>query len=158
MPVCVNCNYYNDNDRDNWGDGYCAYYGRHFGQYSSSCSHFEAVQGGGSGCFLTTMACNIYHEEDDGHLLSTLRNFRDNVLEKSTDPQHIAILKEYDVLGPMISFALYNDLNREEVVRNNIKGKLHSIVYKIEALHYEDAILEYIDMTLSLKKYYNINM
>ena len=54
-----------------------------------------------SGCYITTIVCNILAYDDNCELLTILRDFRDNYLK--TNHNYIPLLLEYDKIGPLIS-------------------------------------------------------
>ena len=106
--VCNDCNNYDLNYVNRYGEGYCTYYCRYFPKSDRRCTHFELRSDYiSSGCFLTTTICDIFGMEDDCYALETLRKFRDTILVK--DPKYYPILAEYEVVGPIISNKMYND-------------------------------------------------
>ena len=63
-----------------------------------------------SGCYLTTIVCSVLAKEDDNKVLNSLRNFRDNTLQKNE--KYYDILKAYDIIGPKISDNINQDKDR----------------------------------------------
>lgn len=66
-----------------------------------------------SGCFITTIVCNILGYEDNCELLTLLRDFRDNTLK--TNPEYIPILLQYDKIGPLISEGIQKEPNHDRL-------------------------------------------
>ena len=81
------------------------------------CNKFKINKDTGSfrnsGCYITTIVCNILGKKDDHIVLNTMRNFRDNFLKQNDN--FIPILQEYDQIGPIISMNIESELNREYV-------------------------------------------
>lgn len=150
MASCRSCDRYDANYRDNWGDGYCSYYGRHVDGGSSACSHYRCDEN--SGCFLTTMTCLILGEPDDGPTLTTLRAFRENVLRKEV--RFAPILEEYDVLGLRISERLWSDPDRERVAGSLMAEHLTPVLEAVRAGQTETAVERYRAMVRMLQQRY----
>lgn len=108
-----------------------------------------------SGCFITTIICNILRKKDDDVILQTLRNFRDNYLQKNEE--YYNILKEYDTIGPIIADCIANDKYKELVVWETYEKSLIPIYYFIRQKKYEEAITRYQLMTQLLIDYYSLN-
>ena len=107
-----------------------------------------------SNCFITTIICNILGKDDNDILLNNLRWFRDNILQK--DDKYNEILKNYDVIGPIIATHITNDKNRLEIAKglhNNILLPINNLILKKE---YDKACERYYIMTLSLINYYGL--
>ena len=66
-----------------------------------------------TGCFITTIVCNILGYEDNCELLTLFRNFRDNTLK--INPKYISILLEYDQIGPLISLRIQKEKNNDRL-------------------------------------------
>ena len=66
-----------------------------------------------SGCFITTVTCEILGKQDNAPIMNHLRCFRDNVLQN--DSKYYDILKEYDVIGPKLADCIRNDKDKEEM-------------------------------------------
>lgn len=108
------------------------------------------------GCYITTIMCEILGFKDDYKDLQVIRAFRDNVLQKN--PSYISILMEYDVIGPVISNYLKNDLNAVNIARTFVRTHIAPVVVFIEAGHFDLAIAKYVEMVNILKNMYGINM
>ncbi len=107
-----------------------------------------------SGCFITTIACQILGKKDDDVVLNDFRNFRDNILQKN--PEYYDILKEYDVIGPMIAEAIQHDSDREVLASHLYQCALLPIHHHIEEKEYGKAVEKYYLMTLMLINYYGL--
>ena len=108
-----------------------------------------------SGCFLTTMACQILGKDDKNPVLNNLRTFRNEVLQK--DKQYYEVLRDYDIIGPMIVDAINNDKDKyliAETIYNNVILPVNEAINK---KNYERAIKHYQYMTIYLIVYYGLN-
>ena len=103
---CGSCVYFESN-----GDskGYCSYIRSYYYPGDKICTHYSK---GNSGCYITTIVCDILELSDDCGLLETLRDFRSNVLQK--EPKYKKVLYEYDVVGPQIAKCLMEDYIEKE--------------------------------------------
>ena len=110
-----------------------------------------------SGCYITTMVCEILGYEDDCELLSTLRKFRDNYLKKNLD-KFLPILQQYDFIGPIISNCLRCKEDKEEFSLNILKYYLIPCVREIENNNYDKAIEIYKEMVLLLTNVFGISL
>ena len=107
-----------------------------------------------SGCYLTTIMCNILGYPDNNYYLNTLRKFRDNVMK--TNPKYIPLLVTYDVIGPTIAYELSHDKNRLEIANAFFNRYIVPAVGAIEENKEEDAIKIYRAMTETLADSYVI--
>lgn len=105
-----------------------------------------------SGCFITTVACQILGEEDNSSVLNDFRKFRENILQKNT--KYYDILKEYDVIGPKIANALFHDKDREEMAKGLYQNAILPVHRFILEENYDKAVETYYVMTLMLVNYY----
>ena len=108
-----------------------------------------------SGCYLTTMLCNILGMNDNNIYLETMRNFRKNILQK--DEKYKYLLVEYDIIGPKIAKYLNNDPLKEKIAQNYLKIYIVPIINLINEKKYELAINLYVFMTNSLKFLYDLS-
>ena len=107
-----------------------------------------------SGCYLTTIVCSVLNKEDDNKVLNSLRNFRDNTLQKNKE--YYDILKSYDIVGPIISESINLDKDRF-IMSNYLYEKFLKPISKlIEEKKDIEAIERYKIMTLALINYYGI--
>lgn len=107
-----------------------------------------------SGCFITTIVCDIIGLEDKNIYLMLLRKFRDNYLQKN--PNTIQILEEYDFIGPIISKCINTDKNKKVIAKNLFINNLVPIFDDICNDNYICAIKKYTDMVKGLIKRYNL--
>lgn len=117
------------------------------------CSIYK-YESSSSGCFITTVLCNILGLPDNHEILNTLRSFRDNVLKK--DKKYKEILMIYDGIGPYVADKLINDENREEIAYDLYKSSLLPILEEIRNNNYNKAVKHYLYMTLYLISDYNL--
>lgn len=107
-----------------------------------------------SGCFITTITCQILGYDDRNMVMNNLRNFRDNILQK--DKKYHDILKEYDVIGPMIADALIQDKDKNQMALGIYQNAILPINELINQKDYEKAVEKYYIMTLMLVNYYGL--
>ena len=117
--------------------------------YDNSKSHSS------SGCYITTIMCNILEMPNDNYYLETLRNFRDNVLKK--DAKHFPLLIQYDKIGPIIASYLEKDEHNKEIANALFSNYIERTVAAIEEGKITTAINIYIGMTMSLQERYQID-
>lgn len=108
-----------------------------------------------SGCYLTTMLCNILGMDDNNEYLQTMREFRKNILQKNERYKHLLV--EYDIIGPKISQCLINDPLKERIAYDYFNKFIIPITKLIQFKSYDMAINIYKYMTNSLSFIYNIN-
>lgn len=72
--------------------------------------------GGGSGCYITTATVDHMGLDDKGPELTTLRKFRDNVMDKT--PEGRAMVQEYNVVAPHIVKAINGQPNAAQIYRD----------------------------------------
>lgn len=109
-----------------------------------------------SGCFITTIVCNILGNPDNNITLNKLRDFRDNILQKNK--KYLGLLITYDIVGPIISNNLIKDENKYQVATNLYNLGIKKVVEFIDNNNYDKAIDLYKDMTQLLIDGYNIKM
>ena len=117
------------------------------------CPWYEAAYGPSSGCFITTITCDILGKDDKDYVLESLRKFRDNILQKKDEYE--AVLKVYDKIGPVVACSLFNDKDREEKAAK-LYSKLNEFVEVIDRGEYSKATRNYIMMTLRLVSEYGM--
>jgi hypothetical protein len=110
----------------------------------------------GSGCYLTTIMCNLLGYDDNNYYLNTLRKFRDNVMQKN--PAYLPLLLTYDDVGPIISERLANDPDAKEIAISFFNNYIPRAVVAIEENKEQTAINIYTVMTQALADKYNINI
>lgn len=107
-----------------------------------------------SGCFITTVCCQILGLNDHDLLLNDFRNFRDNILQKSE--KYYDTLKEYDVIGPVIANKILQDKERKKLAVGIYQNALKPIHQSIQQKDYDKAVEKYYVMTLMLIQYYHL--
>lgn len=107
-----------------------------------------------SGCFITTVTCEILGQQDNSLIMNHLRNFRDNVLQ--TNEKYYDILKEYDVIGPKLADCIRQDKDREVMANGLYKNVLVPVSQLVNDKDYDKAVETYYVMTLMLINYYGL--
>ncbi len=145
------------------GDYWCMVHDRSIDSnvYNNYCKNYNYNQcsiykskNPSSGCFITTVVCEILHKKDNCELLSNLRNFRDNVLQK--DEKYYEYLQDYDNIGPIIADKLRRDKDRENVAKVIYNNGLLPINESLNNNEYDKACEKYYVMTLLLINYYGL--
>lgn len=155
----MSCRYYCWNGGSFFGDYWCQKdnkkvsendYRKYCRDYNySSCPIYKKSD---SGCFLTTIICNVLNKKDNDIVLENMRYFRNNVLQK--DKEFEVLLKDYDNIGPLIAQSISLDKDRNYLCQKLYDDVLFSISSDIENKNYKRAIIHYEVMTLSLINYY----
>jgi len=172
MAICAQCTYLNPEKQRDYGTYYCdkkderhlatdpecgsfcRAYSREQSTIDNMIDHSKSRNNGG-GCFLTTILCNILKMDDNNIYLNTMRNFRDNILQK--DEKYKSLLVEYDIIGPKIANILNNDPLKEKVAKMFFERDIVPIVNLINSNEYEKAINAYWMMTTTIKNFYGIS-
>lgn len=108
-----------------------------------------------SGCYLTTMMCNILDMPDNNMYLQTIRDFRNNYLQKNEEYKDLLV--EYDIIGPKIAEALNNDPLKKVIAKKYFNFYINPITNLIKTNLYTAAINIYKQMTNSLKDLYSLD-
>ena len=122
--------------------------------YVSSCPFYKQYGTSSSGCFITTVICDVLNKEDDSEVIQNLRNFRDNVLQKND--KYSEILKIYDTIGPILASKIIQDENRDSIASEIYTYTLEPISNLINEENYAAAVKHYFYMTLYLINEYNL--
>lgn len=123
----------------------------------ANCAYQYSVEHSrNSSCYLTTMLCSILKMNDNNPFLSTMRNFRNNYLSKNE--KYKPILVEYDIIGPEIAKNLNNDTLKYQIAANMFFKYIKPITKLIKSEKNEEAINQYINMTNTLKSFYNLSI
>lgn len=134
---------------------YCKAYSRSdsvaksYKQYSENCQNK-------TGCYLTTITCEIIGLRDDNIYLRVLRNFRKNVLQK--DDKYKELLVQYDIVGPIIANKLKQEAKKDIIALNLLNLGVFKTVYYILNNDNLSAIKTYTTMTELLIQGYNIDL
>lgn len=171
MAICAECTYLDLSDGNSdgafWCDKklerhlatdvecgrFCKAYNRKGSSIDNAIDYSNSHNSSG-GCYLTTILCNILKMQDNNIYLETIRNFRNNILQKDTNYKKLLI--EYDIIGPKIAKALSNDPLREKIARVYFDKYIIPITELIKNNNHETAINIYISMTTNLKNLYGI--
>lgn len=108
-----------------------------------------------SGCYLTTMICNILGYDDSCYYLNTLRKFRE-INKYNINYQQLFLI--YDIYGPLIARNLQNDSNNKKVAFNMICTYINEACLKVINNEDEEAKKIYIEMTNYLANLYGISI
>lgn len=106
-------------------------------------------------CYITTAACTIIGIGRDNVYLDTFKEFKQKVLRKNE--KYFKLLVLYDVVGPKISKALLEDPDKEKIAIK-IMAEIKRAYDLLIGERYEEAINNYITMTLYLADYYKIEV
>ena len=107
-----------------------------------------------SGCFITTIVCDVLGNHDNCELLSTLRCFRDNVLQK--DKKYYKYLMIYDNIGPVIADKIKSCDDKNEMSLDIRDNMLLPIKKLYDNGEYDAACEWYRRMTVALIYYYGL--
>ena len=157
--------------------GSCSCTGALYFRTEDACSlYVERGKRPSSDCYITTIVCNILGYPDDCDVLTTLRDFRNNVLQKNKN--YSSLLFQYDTLGPMIAseiednnvdnrkrgyyppksiMAEYLQSCDKTFIRGIYDSFLLPIVGFIKNGFYDKAVSQYIKMTRFLQECYEID-
>jgi len=164
MPRCCDCGHLNRNDEyKDWFSGKTSYKCIITRDYKKlddfSCYNFSELRVNNrgfkqSGCFITTLVCEVLGYDDNCEILTTLRHFRDNYLKLNS--KFLPILLEYDQIGPQISEKIKNEANNEKFCLGLLKYFLIPTVQKIKEEKFEEAVSYYQNMVIHLKEEFMI--
>lgn len=145
---------------ENYGEytkGWCQYYRQFFWPTESCKNHYKNRETYSSGCYITTVVCSVLGMSDKSGVLETLREFRDNVMQK--DEAYKETLYEYDIVGPVIASKINEDYkknNNIELVNNIFNFYIAPTASLIKEQKYDEAVERYKEMTEDLREYYQI--
>lgn len=111
------------------------------------CPWYENAYGSSSGCFITTITCDILGKDDHCKVMEGLRNFRNEILQNKEE--YSSVLKMYDSVGPVVACKLAHDGARDEKAAE-LYSRLEGFVERIQNGEYKTAAAGYIRMTLEL--------
>lgn len=150
---CGGCTYYDFEGDDR--KGYCSWYKSYY-YPGDSCSH-QNPRNNSSSCYITTIICDVLDFNDDCFVLTSLRKFRDNVMQN--DCRYLPLLFEYDVIGPKIASLIkeeYSKTQDKEMWIQFYNFYLVKTANYIKDNKYDDAITRYMEMISSLKEYFSL--
>ncbi|MBR2828419.1 MAG: hypothetical protein IKE70_04230 [Bacilli bacterium] len=157
---CGSCDYFKDPRNTNQHypknnpsniKGYCEWYQQYY-YPDDTCNHHRSRDYVPGGCFITTVVCEKLGLDDSCLVLSRLREFRREVLQK--DITYAPILFQYDMVGPQISEEIKKDTY--DISQKIYDCFLVPIVESLNKKKHEEAVSRYIFMTNSLEKIYAI--
>lgn len=150
---CGNCKEYEFKSK--YEKGYCDWY-RTYYHADDTCSHQKDNEKSSGGCYITTIICQKLGLEDDCSVLNSLRNLRDNVMQKNE--KYFGLLYEYDTVGPKIAHIISEDKETDQELWVSFYNFYLSNTAKLMNENKpEEAINKYQEMVASLKEYYGIN-
>ena len=169
--TCSECTYLDLDKEYNCGDGrfwcetkyewhyaneaecwrFCKAYSRPTSVSKSYHDYSKSTQSS-SGCYITTIVCDILGLEDN--VLNSLRNFRDNIMAK--DEKYKYLLAEYDIIGRIIAVKIKNDPTNHMMSLAIYETFIREVCDFINKKEYLNAIKTYTNMVKGLIKYYNI--
>jgi len=123
-----------------------------------SCRYFvqdKSQKVESSGCYITTIVCDILGYEDNCELLQLLRKFRDTTLK--TNAEYLPLLFEYDTIGPVISECIKNEKNNDVIALGLLKHFLLPCAKLIKEEKIEEAIDVYKNMVTYLHDEFNLS-
>lgn len=158
---CGSCKYFKDKDNDckdydvrnaRYEKGHCTWYGSYYWADENACRN-HVDRNYVSGCYVTTIVCDILGYKDDNGVLNSLRSLRDNVMQK--DKQYEKLLYEYDTVGPKIARKL-SEGDNYELATALYNFYILPCALSINCKKYDDAINRYKEMTEGLKEAFGI--
>lgn len=158
----MSCDFYTYKGGTLFGDFYCMKkedtinmdtYNRYCKNYNyKECPIYKS--GNSSGCYLTSACIFAKGLKDDCHELTTLRQFRDQWLAKTTKGKKL--IKQYYEIAPKVVSSI-NDREDKLTIYQKIYNKMIlPCVEFIENEKYEEALGLYQNWTLKLEKEYVI--
>ena len=150
MARCGQCAYLDLTEEYN-GEYPCSERSGYHSTSEAACWSFKAREDGG-GCYLTTIVCNILGYADNGNILNTLRQFRDNVMRNNNAYQYL--LNEYDVVGPKIAACIEHDAAKQELALLMKERYILPVYEYLQQKNYAAAVSQYKEMVLYLKQHY----
>ena len=163
---CSNCDWYdrnsthymNTNMHKCKNDGgwktatdYCDNHSRAEIKSTSNSGEFKQ-----SGCYITTVICDILGYNDNCETLNMLRLFRENILK--CDFKYTDLLLQYDLVGPEISNQLKTMEDNYEYSLKLYHSFLIPCVYAIKEGYVVEAVKIYKNMVTTLCETFNIEL
>ena len=172
MANCSECTYLKTDDPDLYGNYWCETklervsackeacyrFCRAYSRSSYEVKDFEKYSkdnSGSPGCYLTTMLCYVLESPDSNAILNSMRDFRNNVLQK--DMKYKELLVEYDIVGPVIAQNLKNDPLKYIIATECLFKYIIPTIRLIKQEKNDEAVDLYKNMTNRLKNIYNVN-
>lgn len=111
-----------------------------------------------NGCYITTLICSILGYTDHCYVLTEMRSFRNNIMQK--EAKYFDILLEYDVIGPIIAKRIYEEyckMGNKDMWTRFYQLYLLETADLISLEKYEEAVCKYKQMMSTLKTYFGIH-
>ena len=121
---------------------------------SKSAYQYSIDHSSSSSCYLTTILCNTMGLPDNDISLETMRNFRNNILQK--DEKYKPLLVEYDIIGPKIASCIASDPLKNILAPKYFTQYIKPIINLINNNKFDTAICLYKIMTNSLIDFYRL--
>ena len=157
---CKDCISMNLNDR--WAldpsKAYCSERKQYFDPNDRACSNRfqndESRNPSSTGCYLTTIVCEVLGFEDSCRELDTLRSFRENVMKR--DEKYHTLLCEYDAVGPLIAEQIRNSLKPKDFCQFLYQSYIVDVVSAVEEGKSDLAVMIYSYMVGKLKNLFGL--
>lgn len=155
---CGNCQFF-DKSRSSFFDSNTGYCPKKFSYVKISakpCKDYlrKLENSSSSGCFITTIVCDVLGYDDNCIVLSTLRQFRENYLKPNI--QYIPTLLEYDKIGPVIVEKIQTSPNKIAICQDMYDRFLIPCINYIKTQNYEKTIATYYNMVTELKNMFKL--
>ena len=143
-------------DKNDTEKGYCRVYKTTYWPDDSCGNHKERYEAY-SGCYITTIVCDILGFEDNCEVLTNLRKVRDKFMQKND--QYKKDLFDYDTIGPQIAKILnddYQETKDKTVATALYTNYLVPAANEAKENNYTGAITIYKKMTNLLKNTFKV--
>lgn len=156
MGRCKNCDSYEGEYNED--HGYCNYYRKkvkaydEWGCYSGNDdgnNNDNDDDNSDTGCYLTTLMCELLGYEDDCFELTYLRDFRQNYMQNNIEGQKL--LSQYKDISHPIVKKLHMRLDKKEIALKMKNNYIISAIERIENGNPEGGIAIYKDMVAYLQ-------
>ena len=107
------------------------------------------------GYHIATLICNLLGKDKNDEIYLSIKALRDDFLEK--DEIYSDLLKEYDLIGPLICCHILLETNKKDIAFNLYNTFLKSAAQFWNNGEPENALLTYLTMYESLKEKYHLN-
>lgn len=159
VNTCADCVYMNLSERSPYDSSkaWCSERRSYYPPTDRACSSrfkYDESRNSSSGCYLTTITCEILGYEDNCATLQTLRLFRDEVLMQ--DEQYHNLLCEYDIVGPVIADSIRKSIKPKEISKFLFDTYIEPTKNCIQMGKFELAVSIYTYMVEELKKFCGI--
>lgn len=118
-------------------------------RYASSAPGYEF-----KGYYITTAALDVCDYKEDCEILQLIKYLRYDYMEQN--PENLKLLKEYDIVGPIIAEHLKEENNNVEICLNLIQHYIMPTAIYVKSGFYDKAIEVYKSMVDYLKIKYSV--